>query len=141
VPRSSLTPILRFADVEAFVQAGQSKGGDDLVGFCQVGVAKEDQPHYIRLICLPDHDPAELISFGLSIIAERAHSRWTDRAASAVGLQRPDRGIVSAVRTYESPLEHHLEEHGFSEIARVSLLMREMAVRVTEPAMVPAATR
>jgi hypothetical protein len=141
VPRSSLTPILRFADVEGFVQEGPHDGGQVLLGFCQIGVAKEEQPHYIRLICLPDHDPSELIAFGLSIIGERTRSRWTDRAVSAMGLQRPDRGVVSAVRTYESPLDHRLEEHGFNSVATVSLLMREMAVRVAEPAFVPVGSR
>ena len=50
VPRSSLAPILRFADVEAFVQeaAGGGKDGTQLDAFVQIGVAKEDQPHYLQ---------------------------------------------------------------------------------------------
>ena len=46
VPRSSLAPILRFADVEGYVQetVGGGRDGTQLAGFLQVGVAKEDQP-------------------------------------------------------------------------------------------------
>jgi hypothetical protein len=125
VPRSSLTPLLRFADVEAFVQESAGKGGR-LAGFCQVGVAKEEQPHYVRVICQPDHDPSDLIEFGLGVIADRG---------------RVDRGVISAVRTYESPLDRRLEEHGFAAMSSVSLLMKETAVRVFEPALVAAATQ
>ena len=58
VPRSSLAPILRFADVEAFVQesADGGKDGTAIDGFAQVGVAKEDQPHYLKLLGRPDAD-------------------------------------------------------------------------------------
>ncbi len=131
VPRSSLTPILRFADVEAYVEVDESIPAPEraLVGFCQIGVAKEDQPHYIRLISGADHDPSRLISFGLATIAATTRS------------SRPDGGVISAVRTYESPLDRRLEDQGFSEVATVSLLMKEIAVRVKEPAFVPAATR
>ena len=70
VPRSSLTPILRFADVEAFVQdLPDATAG--LGGFCQIGVSKEDQPHYMRVITRPDHDPGELIEYGMAVIADR----------------------------------------------------------------------
>ena len=61
-PRSSLTPILRFADVEGFVQAssGGGKDGTQLDGFLQIGVAKEDQPHYLKIIARPEADVADL---------------------------------------------------------------------------------
>ena len=61
VPRSSLAPILRFADVEAFVQesADGGKDGTQLDGFVQIGVAKEDQPHYLKLLGRPDVDVAD----------------------------------------------------------------------------------
>jgi hypothetical protein len=45
------------------------------------------------------------------------------------------------VRTYESPLDRRLEDAGFRQVAIVSLLMKEMAERVKEPALVPLATR
>ncbi len=55
VPRSSLTPILRFADVEGFVREtpGGGPDGTQLDGFLQVGVAKEDQPHYLKILARP----------------------------------------------------------------------------------------
>ena len=73
MPRSSLAPILRFADIEAFVQEahGGGKDGTELDGLVQVGVAKEDQPHYLKVLARPEADPSALISFGLGIIAER----------------------------------------------------------------------
>ncbi len=51
VPRSSLAPILRFADVDAFVQEsdGGGRDGTQLDAFVQIGVAKEDQPHYLKV--------------------------------------------------------------------------------------------
>jgi hypothetical protein len=127
VPRSSLTPILRFADVEAFVQQAPGDGNTSLLGFCQVGVAKEEQPHYMRVIARPDHDATPLIAFGLGVIAERQKSS--------------ERGVISAVRTYEAPLDRRFEDHGFSAMPSVSLLMKETAIRVFEPAMVAATTQ
>src|SRR6185295_3491868 len=62
VPRSSLAPILRFADVEAFVQESKI-GGKDKTGldrFVQIGVAKEDQPHYLKVLARPDADSTAL---------------------------------------------------------------------------------
>jgi hypothetical protein len=133
VPRSSMTPILRFADVEGFVQEAPS----GLAAFAQVGVGKEEQPHYVRIITLPDHDPTDLIDYGLAVIAERTHSGWADRTR----MHRADRGVISVVRTYESPLDRRLEDRGFSAIADVSLLMRELVERVRQPALVPVASR
>ena len=73
VPRSSLAPILRFADVEAFVQAAPDGGKDGtaLDGFLQIGVAKEDQPHYLKIMARPELDTASLVDFGLGVIAAR----------------------------------------------------------------------
>ncbi len=58
IPRSSLAPILRFADVEAFVQEapGGGKDGTQLDAFAQIGVAKEDQPHYLKVMARPGGD-------------------------------------------------------------------------------------
>jgi len=131
VPRSSLTPLMRFADVEAFVQG--SRKTEALLAFCQIGVAKAEQPDYLRVISRPDHDPSDLISFGLSAIDEQIKRRRLDRAR----LHRSDRGVVSAMRSYESPLDRRLAENGFNSLAVVSLLMREVAQRVKEPALVP----
>jgi hypothetical protein len=135
VPRSALTPLLRFADLDAFVQG--SPKGEALLAFCQIGVAKAEQPDYLRVISRPDHDPTDLISFGLSAINEQIKRRRLDRAR----LHRSDRGVVSSVRTYESPLDRRLAENGFNSLAVVSLLMREVAQRVKEPALVPVGIR
>lgn len=138
VPRSSLTPILRFADIDAFVQEAGDPGRTSVAGFCQIATSKDDQPHYMRVLARPGHDASDLIAFGLSAINERTHSRWTDRGPRS---PRPDRGVVSAVRTYEAPLERRFEDAGFASVATVSLLMKESAERVREPALVPVTLR
>jgi hypothetical protein len=133
VPRSSLAPILRFADVEAFVQtaADGGKDGTALDAFVQIGVAKEDQPHYLKIMARPEADTAPLVDFSLGIIAAR----------TAKSDHRHDHGVFAPVRTYESPIDRRLEEAGFDSIASVTLLMKETLVRVAEPALVPAGVR
>ncbi|HET7676313.1 MAG TPA: hypothetical protein VFK38_00510 [Candidatus Limnocylindrales bacterium] len=142
VPRSSLSPILRFADVEAYVQeARPSSAGrrskaapaaqpGELVAFLQVGLAKERQPHYLKLIARPDHDPSSLIAYGLGVVAQ-ANARGRSDGG-------PEASVVCPVRTYESPVDRRLEETGFTYLETVTLLMKETLVRVAEPAMVPA---
>lgn len=131
VPRSSLAPILRFADIEAFVQfaPGGGKDGTELDAFIQVGVAKEDQPHYLKVLVRPEADPSAIISFGLGIIEART-TRGNEH--------RHDHGVISPVRTYEGPVDRRLEDASFGSIASVTLLMKETLVRVAEPALVPA---
>lgn len=130
VPRTSLTPILRFADVEAYVQEG-APGGTGLAAMLQLGVAKEQQPHYMRVLSLPEHDASALIRFGLAIIGKRSGATRSDE-------QGHHHGVMSCVRTYESPVDHRLEDHGMEAIATVSLLIKEALVRVAEPTLVPA---
>jgi hypothetical protein len=132
VPRSSLAPILRFADVEAYVQAAPGGGNDgtQLDAFIQVGVAKEDQPHYLKVLARPEADPSALLRFGLGVIGERADADTLHR-----------QGVIAPVRTYESPVDRRLEEEGFDAIATVTLLMKETLVRVAEPRLVPAGVR
>ena len=134
VPRSSLAPILRFADVEAYVQMAPDGGkdGTQLDAFVQVGVAKEDQPHYLKVLARPEADTSALIEYGLGIIAAR-----TERG----GDHRHDHGVIAPVRTYEAPIDRRLEDAGFESIASVTLLMKETLVRVAEPALVPAGVR
>jgi hypothetical protein len=134
VPRSSLTPILRFADVEAYVEASPDGGkdGTELDGFLQVGVAKEDQPHYLKIVARPGADMSNLVEFGLGVIAART---------TKGGDHRHEHGVIAPVRTYESPVDRRLEEAGFDSIASVNLLMKETLVRVAEPALVPAGVR
>ncbi len=131
VPRSSLAPILRFADVEAYVQQTPGGGADGtlLDAFVQVGVAKEDQPHYLKILARPERDVGPLVEFGLGIIRERI-----ERGSG----HRHEHGVLSPVRTYESPIDGRLEEAGFESIATVTLLLKETLVRVAEPALVPA---
>jgi hypothetical protein len=133
VPRSSLTPILRFADVEGFVQVTPDGGRDGtmLDAYIQIGVAKEDQPHYLKVVARPGVDVADLIEFGLGVIA--AQTKGSGR--------RHDRGVIAPVRTYESPIDRRMEDAGFDSIASVTLLMKETLVRVAEPALVPAGVR
>jgi hypothetical protein len=133
VPRSSLAPILRFADVEAFVQESPDGGKDGTAidGFAQIGVAKEDQPHYLKLLGRPDADLTSLAAFALGIIRAR-----TEKAVS-----RREHGVIAPVRTYESPIDRRLEDAGFGTIATVTLLMKDTLVRVAEPALVPAGVR
>jgi hypothetical protein len=133
VPRSSLTPILRFADVEGFVQVTPDGGRDGtmLDAYIQIGVAKEDQPHYLKVVARPGVDVADLIEFGLGVIA--AQTKGSGR--------RHERGVIAPVRTYESPIDRRMEDAGFDSIASVTLLMKETLVRVAEPALVPAGVR
>ncbi|TFG68383.1 MAG: hypothetical protein E4H24_03765 [Thermomicrobiales bacterium] len=134
VPRSSLTPILRFADVEGFVQISPDGGkdGTQLDAFLQIGVAKEDQPHYLKVIARPEADVADLVDFGLGAIG---------MTTSKGGDHRHDHGVIAPVRTYEAPIDRRLEEAGFESIASVNLLIKETLVRVAEPALVPAGVR
>ena len=134
IPRSSLTPILRFADVEGFLQASPTGGkdGTELDGFLQVGVAKEDQPHYLKIVARPEADVSDLLDYGLGVIAART-GRGGDR--------RSQHDVLAPVRTYESPIDRRLEDAGFAAISSVNLLMKETLVRVAEPALVPAGVR
>jgi hypothetical protein len=127
VPRSSLAPILRFADIEGFIQESAEGEPGAIDGFLQLGIAKEDQPHYLKVMMRPDRDPAALIDFALGLIRAR-----TERSS------RPDRGVIAPVRTYESPIDRRLEDASFRAIATVTLLMKETMVRVAQPALVPA---
>ena len=129
VPRSSLAPILRFADLEGYVLDGPDGRLD---GFVQLGIAREDQPHYLKVLARPDADPTALIGFGLGIIEAR-----TTKGSE----HRHDHGVIAPVRTYEGPIDHRLEEAAFRTIASVTLLMKETLVRVAEPALVPAGVR
>jgi hypothetical protein len=131
VPRTSLTPILRFADVEAHVQEDIS-GGTGLAAMLQLGVAKEQQPHYMRVLALPEHDASALIRFGLAVIGKRSG------ATRSGSDQSQAHGVMACIRTYESPIDHRLEDQGMAAIATVSLLIKEALVRVAEPSLVPA---
>ncbi len=129
LPRSSLAPILRFADVETFVQAapGGGKDGTELAALVQLGLAKEDQPHYLKIMARPEVDTAPLMDFGLGVIA--------------AATDRRDHGVLTPIRTYEGPTPGCMEEAGFEAIATVTLLLKETLVRVAEPALAPVGVR
>ena len=132
VPRSSLAPILRFADVDAFVQESEDGGkdGTQLDAFVQIGVAKEDQPHYLKVMARPG---------GAGRAADPLRARRDRGARRRLDAHR--QGVLAPVRTYESPIDRRLEEEGFASIATVTLLMKETLVRVAEPRLVPAGVR
>ena len=90
IPRSCLAPILRFADVDTYVQplAGGGSDGTQLAGFVQVGVAREDQPHYMRVLAVPDRDPGPLIEYGLGAISERSSAHWSTSFTSRTCQRR-----------------------------------------------------
>jgi hypothetical protein len=116
------------------VQQTVDGGGDPtgLEAYLQVGVAKEDQPHYLKVVGRPDADVSQLIDFGLGVIAART---------AKGGDHRRERGVIAPVRTYESPIDRRMEEAGFDSMASVILLMKETLIRVAEPALVPAGVR
>ena len=124
--RSSVSPTSKRSSRR---RSGGGKDGTELDGLLQVGVAKEDQPHYLKVLARPEADASALISFGLGIIEERT---------TKGGEHRHDHGVISPVRTYEGPVDRRLEEASFGSIASVTLLMKETLVRVAEPALVPA---
>ena len=128
VPRSSLAPILRFAEMESYVQLAPEEGVTGVRGLLQLGVAREEQPHYLKILARPETDVSQLVSFGLGLLAARI-----GRGGSC-----PDNGVLAPVRTYESPIDRRLEEAGFISLDTVTLLMKEAVVRVAEPALVPA---
>ena len=98
----------------------------------QIGVAKEDQPHYLKLLARPEADVSALTEFALGVIRARTEKD---------GGSGREHGVISPVRTYESPIDRRLEDAGFGTIATVTLLMKDTLVRVAEPALVPAGVR
>ena len=134
VPRSSLAPILRFADVEAFVLPAPDGGGRDgtqLDAFVQVGRRQGGPAALPQAARAPGgrRRPAPAVRAWAS----------SARARSASSAHR--QGVLAPVRTYESPVDRRLEEEGFDSIAVVTLLMKETLVRVAEPRLVPAGVR
>ncbi|HEX8940437.1 MAG TPA: hypothetical protein VF763_09750, partial [Candidatus Limnocylindrales bacterium] len=121
-------PILRFADVEAFVQEAPGAEAGRLQALVQVGIAREDQPHYLKVMAQPEVDAGPLVEFGLGVIAARMSKDGSC----------PDHGVIAPVRTYEAPIDRRLEDAAFVDIATVTLLLKETLVRVAEPALVPA---
>src|SRR3990172_3667485 len=135
-PRSSLTPLLRLSDTEAYVQESRDGGpdGSRIEAFIQVGIAQAAQPHYLRVLALPGTNVHPLIRFALDTIAARTSAHRYDGLLG----HRGEHGILAPVRTYEAPIDRQLEDEGFGEIATVTLLLKETVARIAEPALVPA---
>jgi len=135
-PRSSLTPLLRLSDLEAYVTESRDDGpdGSRLEAFLQVGIAQAAQPHYLRVLALPGIDVHPLIRFALGTIAARTAAHRRDGLLG----HRGEQGILAPMRTYEAPIDRQLEDEGFREIATVTLLLKETLARIAEPALVPA---
>jgi hypothetical protein len=110
------------------VQIAPGDGMGGLAALLQLGVAREEQPHYLKILARPETDVSPLVSFGLGLLAARVGK----------GGGCPNSGVLAPVRTYESPIDRRLEEAGFAGLDTVTLLMKEAVVRVAEPALVPA---
>ena len=117
VPRSSLNPILHFAEVDAWILPTDQRAG----GLAQRGACRQG-PHYLRFLVRNSVDGAGFLRAVLD----------------AVGHETLAAGILSPVRTYESAGLRAAEAAGFEAIGRVTLLVREVRAHVTQPAMVPA---
>ena len=50
------------------------RDGTQLDALVQVGVAKEDQPHYLKLLARPEADVVPLLRYALGVIGTRADS-------------------------------------------------------------------
>src|SRR5947207_1531933 len=133
---------IRYRLVQQVLREGQKRGAapfhvacadadDNVEPFIQIGIATENQPHYLRVLGRPEVDLTPIIDFGLGEIRARM---GRDGAG-------PNHGVLAPVRTYEAPADRRLEEASFGEIATVTLLLRETLVRVADPALVPAAVR
>ena len=135
VPRSSLAPILRFADVEALRPGvARRRQGRDAARRLPPGRRRQGGP-----AALPqDRRPARRRRRRPRRLRSWRHRRADDARS---GDHRHDHGVIAPVRTYESPVDRRLEDAGFDSIANVNLLMKETLVRVAEPALVPAGVR
>jgi len=117
VPRSSLTPLLRFSDVRSWLLPSEQRAG----GFVQHGVCREG-PHYLRLLVRDGIDGPSLLGAALELAGPGALAA----------------GLLSPVRTYEPQGLRAATDAGFEPIGRVTMLVREVRATVRQPAMVPA---
>ena len=136
-PRSSLAPILRFADVEAFVQerraAGRTAPGS--TAFVQVGVAKEDQPHYLKVLARPESDVAPLVEYGLGVISARTRNGGPQRSRGHLArpdLRGPDRSAARGGR-----LRRRVDGHAADEGDRSSGSPSRRSSRPSDDGSIP----
>jgi hypothetical protein len=64
-----------------------------------------------------------------------------DLVRAGVRALPPGRPITSPVRSYEEHVARALLSEGFREAATAMLFVKELAVRVEEPALAPAVVR
>jgi hypothetical protein len=64
-----------------------------------------------------------------------------DLVRAAVRAMPPGRPITSPVRSYEEHVARALLAEGFRDAATAMLFVKELAVRVEEPALAPAVVR
>ena len=108
VPRSSLTPILRFADVEGFVQEspGRRQGRHAARRRSSRSASPRRTSRTISRSCPARRRPSPISSTSASgVIAARTEQG---------GGHRHDHGVIAPVRTYESPIDRRLEDAGFA---------------------------
>jgi len=117
VPRSSLNPILHFAEVDAWLMPYDQRAG----GFAQYGACREG-PHYLRFLIREGTDGVAFLRGVLD----------------AVGPGAVTAGLLAPVRTYESTGTRAAASVGFLVIGRVTMLVREVRAMVRQPALVPA---
>lgn len=117
VPRSSLTPLLRFAEVRSWLLPGERGAA----AFAQHGLSRRG-PHYLRLLTGRATDPGLLLGAALQ----------------AAGAAARGAGILTPVRTYEAPTKSAAVEAGFEPVGRVTVLVRDVRAAVRQPAMMPA---
>ena len=117
VPRSSLSPILHFSEVDAWLMPHEQRAG----GFAQHGASRES-PHYLRFLI---RDGTDGVAFLRAVL-------------DAIGPDAVTAGLLAPVRTYESTGMRAATGVGFLGIGRVTLLVREVREMVRQPAMVPA---
>jgi hypothetical protein len=117
VPRSSLSPLMHFSGVDAWLMPQDQRAG----GFAQHAAARHG-PHYLRHLVREGADGAQFLR---SVLATMG-----DDAIAA--------GILSPVRTYESMGMRAAIATGFEPVGRVTLLVREVRGTVRQAALVPA---
>lgn len=90
----------------------------EIIGYLALATGKKG--YILRLMVHPDHPSAttQLLAWGASIL-----NRY------------PAQSLYCAVRRYEEPIRHRLEDCGFRIVARQTLLVKQVAVRVMEPAL------
>ena len=139
IPRSSLTPILRLADTEGYVQmcepARQPGAG---------GIPPDRRREGRTATLSAGHLPGRPRPDGAHPLRALGH-RGTERRGEPHGRRATIIHAAGASWPPSGPTSRRsirrLEEAGFRHVAQVSLLMKETLVRVAEPALLPATTR